>query len=303
MWGDIVFLGLITDRNQSNVERRNQLATKGWANMTATERVEWVGDPYEVARYGSYGSPINLASNKVLHTQDATPIWRNESVTVTATTAGTYQCVALLIGEAADYEGREITLSIDSINSVGGSPSVRLCWYDDEEGNNWATDSMVSAGTTTFTLGENKSGRKYLSLWLFANTEVSVSAGTLVQYNGLMLELGSVRHPYVPYTPVVPTAATKGAYNYSDLNRVEMALDELSEWFGSDLVSKTNWSRWDVPTSTDFERIWHNLTSIAHRCRMENKLNGIPSDFRKLTFVHANQIEQFLQDASKEVTR
>jgi hypothetical protein len=298
-----VFLGLITDRSQSDVMRRNDLAAKGWGHMTAAERVEWIGDPYEVARRGSYSPPINLASNVVAHTQFATPLWRNGSVTITATSAGMGQAVALLIGDAADYEGREITLSIDSINTVGGSPRVDLCWYDDEEGNDLAATPLQSAGTVTYTLGENKQGRKYLSLWLYVSTDASVDVGALVQYNGLMLELGSVRHPYVPYTPIVPTAATKGAYNYSDLNRIEMALDELSEWFGSDLVSKTNWGIWDVPTSTDFDRIWHNLTSIASRCRMENKLEGIPPDFRKLTFVHANQIEQFLQDVSEEVTR
>lgn len=297
-----MFLGLITDRDLSNVNRRNELAAKRWANMTTAERVEWVGDPYEVARYGNHDTPINLASNKVLHTQGASAIWRNRSVTVKTPLAGSQQCVVVLIGNASDYVDREITLSIDSIDAMDGTPRVELHWYDDYENNDLVVEPMVSAGTVTMTLGANENQRKYLTMWLYTSWVDGTSTGASVQYNGLMLELGSVRHPYVPYTEIVPTAATKGAYNYSDLNRVEMALDELSEWFGSNLISKPTWSSWDVPTSNDFDRIWYNLTSIAKLCRMEKKLDGIPSDFRNLTFVHANQIELFLQDVSKEVT-
>ena len=38
-------LGLITDRTERNVYRRDELSAKGWAGMTVQERAEWLGDP------------------------------------------------------------------------------------------------------------------------------------------------------------------------------------------------------------------------------------------------------------------
>ena len=38
-------IGLITNREYSNVLRRNELATKGVTRMTPAEKAEWLGDP------------------------------------------------------------------------------------------------------------------------------------------------------------------------------------------------------------------------------------------------------------------
>ena len=39
--------------------------------------------------------------------------------------------------------------------------------------------------------------------------------------------------------------AAKGAYNYTDLNRVETAVKEIAEKLGLSLVTKTNWTLWE----------------------------------------------------------
>ena len=45
----------------------------------------------------------------------------------------------------------------------------------------------------------------------------------------------------------------RGAYNYTDFNRVESAVSYLSAALGLSLVTKTNWTANDIPNVNDFE--------------------------------------------------
>lgn len=59
-------LHLITDRTQTDVDRVNVLAQKGWANMTPEERSEW-----EIGLKGSYNSTdLNRVQSAVRYLRD-----------------------------------------------------------------------------------------------------------------------------------------------------------------------------------------------------------------------------------------
>lgn len=56
--------------------------------------------------------------------------------------------------------------------------------------------------------------------------------------------------------------AALGAYNYTDLNRVESAVASISSTKNLGLVTKTNWSAWDTPTQSDMERYLGNINAV-----------------------------------------
>ena len=58
--------------------------------------------------------------------------------------------------------------------------------------------------------------------------------------------------------------AALGAYNYTDLNRVESAVASISSTKNLGLVTKTNWSAWDAPTQSDMERYLGNVVAIQN---------------------------------------
>lgn len=99
--------------------------------------------------------------------------------------------------------------------------------------------------------------------------------------------------------------AAKGAYNYTDLNRVETAVQELSDIFGLGLTTKTDWGAWDIPTTSHMTRYFGNIQAIR-RCYLGG--NEVPSaptmpyvssatgrPFPPFTYVEANNIEKILQ--------
>ena len=124
----------------------------------------------------------------------------------------------------------------------GGAPQLAVYWHDDN-GYDYAGASLMSAGSVTFDTAEwqNVNNREYLAVYVYVTTSESVESGAYARYLGVMLENGNTRHGYVPYTEILATQATKGAYNYSDLNRVERAVAEISDLGGLGLVTKTNW--------------------------------------------------------------
>ena len=88
--------------------------------------------------------------------------------------------------------------------------------------------------------------------------------------------------------------AAKGAYNYTDLNRVETAVAELAETLELALVTKTNWTLWDVPVVSDMERYLGNVVAIRDACPGETEFPTLPSSMDGLTYEGANSIEKVL---------
>lgn len=97
--------------------------------------------------------------------------------------------------------------------------------------------------------------------------------------------------------------ATKGAYNYTDLNRVERAVNELAGKLGLSLTTKINWTLWDVPTQSEMERYLGNIKAIRDACPGEVEFPTLPSSMNGLTFTSANNIEKVLLLVYEEVNK
>lgn len=278
---------LVTDREQANVDRLKALKAKGWANMTDSEKAEWSGNPhlFPVANWMPHG-PNYPAGVEITY--------RGDSIVATAVWDGMYVYATSIIGDAADFEGKTVTLSVESMVATdGGTPQLLLYWHD-ENGAEYAGGPMTEAGSMTITLSENAGNRAHLAMYIYVATDVGISAGAIVRYNKVMLELGETAHEYVPYYEIVPTAATKGGYNYADLNRVERAVAEISNIYDLGLVTKTDWAAWDMPTQGDLERYISNIELIREYWVPDAMT---PSNMAKLTYVGANNIEKVLSKA------
>lgn len=277
-------IGLITDRDYSNILRRNELASKGFARMTPAEKAEWLGDP--MATEGA-----NLLPPGPYYSSSVNVKCLNRSMVATATGGGIYLYAIGIIGEATKFEGKTFTLSVDKVETTGGgTPQIALYWHDDN-GFEFAGASLTSAGTVTFTVSANTNRRANLAAYVYVTTDATVTAGAKAEFFGVMLELGSVRHSYVPYTEVVPTNATKGAYNYSDLNRVERTVAEISDELGLGLITKTDWTMWDVLRESDWTRYINNVKAI--RSAYSSNI-ALPEVGEGLTYGMANNIERIL---------
>lgn len=99
------------------------------------------------------------------------------------------------------------------------------------------------------------------------------------------------------------SAREKGAYNFTDLNRIEGIVAELDRWFEIGLETKTDWTAIDMPTKADMERYLGNVASIRSFCT--NLFSGagylfpvLPETMGKLTWYYANAIEQVLHLAN-----
>ena len=287
-------LGLITDRTERNVYRRNELSAKGWAGMTVVERAEWLGDP--LVTTGANLLPPGPYYSSVVEAKH-----RGREIVATATEGGTYLYGICIVGEAPNFASKTLSLSVGSITAPAGStPQIAAYWHD-EGGFEYAGASMSVAGSMAFdtTLFPNTAERRYLALYIYVTTAQEVSAGTVVRFEDVMLEVGDTPHEYVPYTEVVATEATKGAYNYSDLNRVERVVAEISDRAGLGLATKTNWSMWDVPDVSEMTRYINNIKAIKSHYGIGT---SIPADMSHLDYEGANNIERVLLEAYTKAT-
>ena len=286
-------LGLITDRTQRNVYRRNELSSKGWAAMTSEERAEWLGNPL-------VATGANLFSCGPYYSSAVELKYRNEAIVATATAPGIYLYAISIIGKASDYENKIFTLSADSIvASSTGTPQLAVYWHDDN-GYEYAGGTLLTEGSITINTREwpNANNRAYFAIYVYVTTYGEVVAGETVTFTHVMLENGDTKHAYVPYADVLTTTATKGAYNYSDLNRVERAVAEISDRAGLNLTTKTDWTMWDIPTEADMNRYLGNIAVI--RLRLINAGINVPlapSTMSRFTYEEANNIELILSVA------
>lgn len=285
-------IGLITDRTRENVVRRNTLALKGSAGMTASELAEWLGDPMETPGANLFPPGPYYSSSVELK-------YRSDLMTATAVWDGIYLYAISIIGEASKFEGKTFTLSVDSMSSTGGgTPQISLYWHDDN-GYEYAGANLTEAGSVSFAVSANTNARAYLAAYVYVTTDATVTAGATAKFSGVMLERGNERHTYAPYTEVVATNATKGAYNYSDLNRVERSVREIAEKLGLTLITKTDWTMWDVPRVSDMERYINNIRLIRNALGSNIAL---PETGDRFTYSDANNIELILLNASKIVS-
>lgn len=97
-------------------------------------------------------------------------------------------------------------------------------------------------------------------------------------------------------------AANKGAYNYTDLNRVENAVHTLADILNDNgypveiQTVKTNWAESTIPTSADFTRYLDNVRRIRAAFYTLPTTPQVPASMKGFTYVKANDIEQILAD-------
>lgn len=93
----------------------------------------------------------------------------------------------------------------------------------------------------------------------------------------------------------------KGAYNHTDLNRVENAVAYLAQRlneFGyhvDPLVTQT-WNTTSIPKPVDMTRYLNNVKEIREAFVTLRTTPDVPASMRKMTYVEANEIEQILHD-------
>lgn len=284
--------GLITDRTQQNVARLKALSARGWHGMTEAERKEWSGDP--LMEMG-----VNLFPCGPFYSSAVNLKYRNKEIVATATAGGTYLYAISIVGPAENYANKIFTLSVDSMESKSGTPQISAYWHDDN-GYEYAGASLATAGSVTFNTADfpNAQGRKNFALYVYVTTNAEVTSGAVSRFVGVMLENGVINHEYVPYTEILPTPATKGAYNYSDLNRVERAVAEISDIANLGLVTKTDWTMWDVPTESDMNRYLGNIGVLR---TLYSSNISLPNSMANLTYETANNIEKIILAAYEKV--
>lgn len=97
----------------------------------------------------------------------------------------------------------------------------------------------------------------------------------------------------------------KGAYNYTDLNRVESNVAHLSVMLGLTLITKTNWTEWDRPTATEMNRYIGNVWAIREECLRRGgnfRFNPTPDTMNNFNWFYANCIEMDLESAYQVLT-
>lgn len=100
----------------------------------------------------------------------------------------------------------------------------------------------------------------------------------------------------------------KGAYNCTDMNRVESAVAFLVErlqeaGYPLQLTTKTNWTASDAPTRGDMERYLGNVEKIRNTIVVSSTTPDAPSIDEIFDFEKANNIERILLDVNSAIER
>lgn len=90
----------------------------------------------------------------------------------------------------------------------------------------------------------------------------------------------------------------KGAYNYTDLNRIEewcsyLATKLQAAGYNINITTKTDWSMADFPTQAQLERIRSNVNTIKTAFATAS---NIPTNMSYMTYKKANDIERVLNE-------
>jgi len=102
-------------------------------------------------------------------------------------------------------------------------------------------------------------------------------------------------------------SSLKGAYNYTDMNRVESAVQFIADRF-SDLgyyvapEVKMVWSVSDHPTKADMDRYFANIALLRSILTALPTTPKAPTTEKKLDYQVANDIEQILTDVDRLIS-
>jgi hypothetical protein len=91
-------------------------------------------------------------------------------------------------------------------------------------------------------------------------------------------------------------AGMKGAYNYTDWNRVEKAVAEIAVMLGVQLSTVTTWNTQRIPTAADTVRYLANIRTLRTICQGLTNTPATPESMQRMTYKTANDIEKILAD-------
>ncbi len=95
-------------------------------------------------------------------------------------------------------------------------------------------------------------------------------------------------------------AGLKGAYNYTDWNRVGEAMAYLKALYASFGYSVaafpvTDWAKGDIPTADECDSCLASLSAIRDKIKMPPGTPQVPPDMEGLEYWEANDIEKILE--------
>ena len=99
-------------------------------------------------------------------------------------------------------------------------------------------------------------------------------------------------------------APMKGAYNYTDLNRVEEAVQYLADklrerGYRVDIGAIKTWTMSSLPTMADMNRYLNNVKVIRSAFATLSTTPQVPTSIVGLTYKEANDIEQIIFDVNR----
>lgn len=298
-----IALKLITDRTASNVARWKELKEKGWDAMTPDEQAEWMGLPIAAAKSGEILNLMNL-ENVVNNGASATML--GNVITVRTLSEGAFRYVRIILGPAEIFVNQTITISCaGAATDDAAAFRIQAYWLDSGiDYTNIPGSAMYEPGSVTFKCDGNPKGRAYFAIFMHAATNNSRPSGATVQYEKVMVELGATVHEYVSYLPFIPSGAVKGMYGYTDMNRVEAAvqlLAALSTELGYPYspAVKTDWTRSNIPKLEDMGRYFGNIKGLRNITPVFPATPPAPSTGDRLDYSRANDLEKILLDINQ----
>lgn len=102
-------------------------------------------------------------------------------------------------------------------------------------------------------------------------------------------------------------APSKGAYNYTDLNRVEEGVAKLASYLAAmgrevGFFPTRTWTASDVPTAADMQKYLTNVKQVRNALpELHHIMPQAPASMANLTYEGANAIEEILSYAMQYV--
>lgn len=258
--------------------------------MTASERDEWNGNTgknlFDKNLFVYKGNRLLLST-----ANDVIKITALENIPLYVTYV--IECDPFDYGLYVD-ENNILTIGVDAIKMPSGAVcNIRLLRYKYD----WTdivsvnyTPEIQANSYVTYTIDTSKGGHKL---------EIAVgglSAGQSVIIRGFRINRGTRIYPYVRFGVQGANDVVRGAYNFTDFNRVEQSVAYLSDAFGLSLVTKTDWTANDIPNINDFEnRYLYNINKVCEKAG----INGVKTTYSGFDYRAANEIEKALKSAEE----
>ena len=129
-----------------------------------------------------------------------------------------------------------------------------------------------------------------MAIFIYNRTQNHVDRLKQLRAKGYENLTASERADYAEY-------ASLGAYNSSDLNRVESAVGTIATALGLTLTTRT-WGMWVSPTAADMDRYLGNVVAVRDAALARDatlEFPALPISMEYLTFEGANNIEKILE--------